>query len=163
MEQFVAAHRTLPFQTWIEVTNLDNGKKVDVRIIDRGPFTEHRILDLSRAAAREIGLLQTGTAKVELRVIEPPKHPPSPPSSFTGGFTVQAGAFRDRDRADALRASLLKARESKLSDARLSPTSANPPLWRVWVGKNLTPEEAERLASQVKAVAGQALVVHEGE
>ena len=40
MEQFVAAHRTLPFQTWVEVTNLDNGKKVDVRIIDRGPFVD---------------------------------------------------------------------------------------------------------------------------
>ncbi len=159
MEQFVAAHRTLPFQTWIEVTNLDNGKKVDVRIIDRGPFAEHRILDLSRAAAREIGLLQTGVAKVELRVIEPPKNPPSPPSSFNAGFTVQAGAFRDRDRADALRASLLL----KVEDARISPTSANPPLWRVWVGKNLSEEDAEKLMPRVKAVSGQALVVHEGE
>jgi rare lipoprotein A len=158
MEQFVAAHRTLPFQTWIEVTNLDNGKKVDVRVIDRGPFVEKRILDLSRAAAREIGLLQTGTAQVELRVVEPPRNPPLPPSSFKGGFTVQAGAFRDRDRADALRASLLK-----VGDARLAPTSANPPLWRVWVGQNLSPEEAEKLSAKVKAFAGQALVVREDQ
>lgn len=158
MEQFVAAHRTLPFETWVEVTNLANGKKVEVRIIDRGPFAERRILDLSRAAAREIGLLQSGVAKVELKVIEPPKNPPSPPSSFTGGFTVQAGAFRDRDRADALRASLLR-----VSNARLSPTSANPPLWRVWVGQNLSPEQAEKLATQVKAVSGQALVVREDQ
>lgn len=159
MEQFVAAHRTLPFQTWIEVTNLDNGKKVEVRVIDRGPFVNGRIIDLSRAAAREIDLLRSGIAKVELRVIDPPKDPPSPPSSFAGGgFTVQAGAFRDRDRADALRASLLK-----VDEARLAPTSANPPLWRVWVGKNLTPEEAEKLANKVKAVAGEALVVREAE
>lgn len=159
MEQFVAAHRTLPFQTWLEVTNLNNGKKVEVRVIDRGPFVDGRIVDLSRAAAREIDLLRPGIAKVELRVIEPPKNPPSPPSSFSGGgFTVQAGAFRDRDRADALLASLLKVDET-----RLSPTAANPPLWRVWVGKNLTPEEAEKLASKVKAVSGQALVVHEEE
>jgi rare lipoprotein A len=162
MEQFVAAHRTLPFQTWLEVTNLDTGKKVDVRIIDRGPFAEHRIIDLSRAAAREIGLLQTGIAKVELRVIQPPRNPPSPPSSFTGGFTVQAGAFRDRDRADALRASLLNAPELN-AEARLSRTTATPPLWRVWIGKNLSPSEAEKLATRVKALAGQALVVRESE
>src|SRR6185369_12667860 len=72
-EQLTAAHRTLPFQTWVEVTNLDNGKHVDVRIIDRGPFVDGRIIDLSRGAAREIDLLRTGIAKVELRVIEAPK------------------------------------------------------------------------------------------
>jgi peptidoglycan lytic transglycosylase len=72
MQQFVAAHRTLPFQTWVEVTDLDNGKKVCVRIIDRGPFTKGRIIDLSLAAAREIEMVGPGTARVKLKVIEPP-------------------------------------------------------------------------------------------
>ena len=51
--ELTAAHRSLPFQTWVEVTNLSNGKRVDVRINDRGPFVKGRILDLSQAAARD--------------------------------------------------------------------------------------------------------------
>ena len=73
MEKFTAAHRTLPFQTWVEVTNLGNGKHVEVRITDRGPFKDGRVIDLSKAAARQIEMLRAGTAKVRLRVIEPPK------------------------------------------------------------------------------------------
>ena len=57
MEKLTAAHRRLPFQTWVEVTNLTNGKSVDVRINDRGPFAHGRIIDLSQAAARDIELL----------------------------------------------------------------------------------------------------------
>ena len=70
MEQLTAAHRTLPFDTWVEVTNLDNGKHVDVRITDRGPFVDGRIIDLSRAAARQIDMLGPGIARVRLKVIE---------------------------------------------------------------------------------------------
>ena len=72
-EQLTAAHRSLPFQTWVEVTDLDNGKKVDVRIIDRGPFVKGRIIDLSLAAARKIEMVRPGTARVRLKVIAPPK------------------------------------------------------------------------------------------
>ena len=165
MEQLTAAHRTLPFQTWVQVTNLDNGKKVDVRITDRGPFVDGRIIDLSRAAARAIDLLRTGIAPVELRVIEAPTAaktseaapvPDSPPAGElpVGEFVVQAGAFLSRDRAEALRVSLLK-----VGAARLVPTNANPPLWRVWVGKDLALDIATKLAEEVKALTGQAVVV----
>lgn len=133
MEQLTAAHRTLPFQTWVQVTNLNNGKQVDVRITDRGPFVDGRIIDLSRAAAREIDLLRTGVAPVELLVIQAPKpetaalSTPSPPAgefaqSPAGEFAVQAGAFSSRDRAESLQASLLK-----VGEARLVPTDATPP------------------------------------
>src|ERR1019366_1035708 len=71
MRQFTVAHRRLPFQTWVEVTNLSNGKQVDVRINDRGPFVKGRILDLSQAAARDIDMLRAGTARVRLKVIAP--------------------------------------------------------------------------------------------
>ena len=171
MEQLTAAHRTFPFQTWVEVTNLDNGKKVEVRITDRGPFVDGRVIDLSRAAAREIDLLRSGIAKVELRVIEGPtmvaaireparepinlpEAPSDPTPSPSGEFVVQAGAFASRDRAEALASSLLI-----VGEARLVPNSADPPLWRVWIGKNLTLDLAQRLAEQVKAVSGQAVVV----
>jgi len=74
MEQLTAAHRTLPFQTWVEVTDLENGKKVNVRITDRGPFVNGRIIDLSLAAAREIEMVRPGIARVKLKVIKPPKN-----------------------------------------------------------------------------------------
>ena len=71
MHALTAAHRTLPFNTWIEVTNLDNGKRVEVRINDRGPFVDGRIVDLSMGAADEIGMVRAGLAKVRLKVIKP--------------------------------------------------------------------------------------------
>jgi len=64
MEQLTAAHRTLPFQTWVRVFNLDNSKTVDVRITDRGPFIDGRIIDISRAAARTIDMVGPGTPSV---------------------------------------------------------------------------------------------------
>lgn len=151
MEELTAAHRTLPFQTWVQVTNLNNGKQVDVRITDRGPFVDGRIIDLSRAAAREIDMLRTGVAPVELRVVRAPE---SLPPSSTGEFAVQAGAFSSRERAEAVRASLLE-----IGEARLVPTESNPPLWRVWVGKDLTLDLATKLAQDVKALTGQSVIV----
>lgn len=70
MYAMTAAHRTLPFNTWILVTNLDNGKQVTVRINDRGPFIKGRIIDLSYGAAQKIGMVGIGTAKVRLEVLE---------------------------------------------------------------------------------------------
>lgn len=78
MEKLTAAHRTLAFNTWLRVHNLDNGKSVVVRITDRGPFIGGRILDLSRAAAREIDMIGPGLAKVRIEVIRPPERPPEP-------------------------------------------------------------------------------------
>src|ERR1041385_5497892 len=72
MEKLTAAHRALPFQTWVEITNLSNGKRVDVRISDRGPFVRGRISDLSLAAARQIDMVREGTARVRLKVIDAP-------------------------------------------------------------------------------------------
>jgi rare lipoprotein A len=69
MYKFTAAHRTLPFDTVVRVTNLDNGMQTEVRITDRGPFVEDRIIDLSLAAARAIGMVGTGTARVKLDII----------------------------------------------------------------------------------------------
>jgi len=68
MNGMTAAHRTLPFRTILEVKNLENGRKTLVEVNDRGPFVAGRIIDLSAGAARELGLLSSGTAQVELRV-----------------------------------------------------------------------------------------------
>ncbi|MEQ1945577.1 MAG: septal ring lytic transglycosylase RlpA family protein [Bryobacteraceae bacterium] len=80
MEQLTAAHKKLPFQTWVEVTNLENGKSVDVRITDRGPFVNGRVIDLSHRAANDIDMIGPGIAKVRLKVIRPPKELPVAPT-----------------------------------------------------------------------------------
>ncbi len=70
MNAFTAAHRTLPFNTRVRVRNLNNAKEVVVRINDRGPFKDNRVIDLSLGAAKEIGMISSGTAQVELEIIE---------------------------------------------------------------------------------------------
>ena len=65
-----AAHKTLPFNTRVKVTNLENGKSVIVRINDRGPYKKRRIIDLSVGAAKEIGLIQSGVAEVKIKILK---------------------------------------------------------------------------------------------
>ncbi len=69
--QFTAAHKTLPIPCLVEVTNLENGRKLKVRVNDRGPFVQGRIIDLSRAAADKLGFSGKGTAKVRVKFIGP--------------------------------------------------------------------------------------------
>ncbi len=93
-----AAHRELPLGTVVEVTNLDNGKSVRVRINDRGPFVAGRVIDLSRAAAREIDLLGPGVGPVRLSVVI--AGPAQDIVSPSGRWAVQVGSFADRLRAE---------------------------------------------------------------
>lgn len=72
MDELTAAHKFLPFGTLVKVVNLRNGKEVTVEIIDRGPFSRKRIIDLSHAAAKSIGLVRRGIAKVEIKVLSTP-------------------------------------------------------------------------------------------
>ena len=102
MNLLTAAHRELPLQTVVEVQNLDNGRKVRVRINDRGPFVRGRILDLSYGAARELEMIGTGLARVEVRIVDVGSGL-SGPSRFSR-FTVQLGAFRDKKNAVKVRA-----------------------------------------------------------
>lgn len=76
MNAKTAAHRTLPFGTVVVVTNLENGNSVTVRINDRGPFKDDRVIDLSYAAARQVGMIARGTARVQLRIVESPQNSP---------------------------------------------------------------------------------------
>jgi len=96
MYKLTAAHRTLPFETMVRVTNLNNGKTTTVRITDRGPFVDNRIIDLSQAAAREIESIGPGIVPVRIEVL-------GNVDVTAGFFTVQVGAFHDRGNADRLR------------------------------------------------------------
>ena len=74
-----AAHKTLPLPSIVEVTNLENGRRIQVRINDRGPFVEGRIIDLSKAAAEELDMLRSGVARVRVRYVGPGDARPQPP------------------------------------------------------------------------------------
>lgn len=138
MNQNTAAHRTMPFETWVRVDNLTNGKSVEVRIIDRGPFVDGRIIDLSRKAAEQIAMIGPGTAKVKLTVIEPPPQ-------FRGEkYGVQVVATEDRSRAEQLAQSLSQRYEK----VRLREGQSN--LYRVVVGEG-TREQAEALLRRLRA------------
>jgi rare lipoprotein A len=93
MYAFSAAHKTLPLPTYARVTNLDNGKSVVVRINDRGPFHENRIIDLSYAAAVRIGVWPKGTGLVEVRAIDP-AHPDAAPPPSPRVITAEAASAR---------------------------------------------------------------------
>src|SRR5690606_25187101 len=107
MYAFTAASTTLPLPSYARVTNLDNGKSVIVRVNDRGPFHDNRLIDLSFAAAVKIGIWPKGTGLVEVRGIDP-AHPaqelPAPAAVSGGhpGIYLQVGAFADLSNADRL-------------------------------------------------------------
>lgn len=107
-----AAHRTLPLPTYVEVTNLRNGKQVIVRVNDRGPFHVNRIIDLSYVAALKLGIVTEGTGLVEIRAIEPGKFQTDGILASSGvnregkGFYLQVGSFSSYDNALKLRSRL---------------------------------------------------------
>ena len=112
MNKLTAAHKRLPFDSWLSVKNLSNGKTTQVRITDRGPFVGKRIIDLSKAAAEEIDMLGSGVAKVRLTLIPPPRgdgrranaasSSKPPDQKQAGRFDVQIGLFERRGNAAAL-------------------------------------------------------------
>lgn len=170
MEKLTAAHRTLPFNTWVAVLNQNNGRMVEVRITDRGPFVAGRIIDLSRAAAREIGMLVSGIAPVEVTVLDSPNLPiqrsaPVLAKPFAASepmrdgvirvFSVQAGTFADRRRAEMLAMRMVAV----FGDARVLLTQNN--MWRVLVGRELTGDQAAELAARVTREAEEGLIVPE--
>jgi rare lipoprotein A len=99
MSKLTAAHRTMAFGTMVKVTNLTNGKSTGGRITDGGPFVDSRIIDVSMAAAKAIESIGPGVVPVRLEVI-------SGSDPFGGFFTVQVGAFKEKENAERLRVRL---------------------------------------------------------
>jgi rare lipoprotein A len=144
MNELTAAHPSLPFGTLLEVRNTRSGKSVVVRVNDRGPFSKSRILDLSFAAAREIGLVLSGTGRVELFLVEKGGAPPR--------YTVQVAAFGEEDRAVALKGEL----------ARFYPETVvrSDGTWsRVQVGAFADRDRAEALRRELAAMGMSSIVV----
>ncbi len=155
MEKSTAAHPSLPFETWVRVRLLATNKFTDVRVIDRGPFVKGRIIDLSRAAARDIDLLRPGVAKVRVTVIDPPK-------SYLRGrhFTVQVSSLPNSSRAVALQlqlASQFKNVSVRHRDA--NPKGGHAEAWRVLIGREDSLSSARRILERVQDKFPNAFIV----
>jgi rare lipoprotein A len=150
MHKLTAAHRTLPFDTMVRVTNLNNGKSTVVRITDRGPFIENRIIDLSFAAAREIDSVGPGVVPVRLEVL-------GNVDVTSGYFTVQVGAFRNFSNAEHLRDHLSLSYSPIFIQQYDSPEGT---FYRLRVGKVSGEDAAKELAEQLRTKEGFTTLVY---
>jgi len=151
MHAMTAAHRTLPLGSIVRVTNLESKQSATVRITDRGPFIEGRIVDLSQAAAQKIGMLQKGTVQVELEVLKTPV-----PLSDGGRWAVQIGGFDQEKAARELAAHLARRYHTANVVTFTSPVGA---WWvRVRVKDDLR-TRAEEVARDTKTSEGAIFLV----
>ena len=148
-EALTAAHKTLPLGSIIEVENLENGKKVLVRVNDRGPFVRGRILDLSKKGARQLGFLGQGTATIRLRTVDGLGNPAPVDETLERGnpYVIQIAALTDVRNVEALRKELeptygpLSIQDAVLRDGR--------EVKRVRVGAYPSRDEAEKAANEL--------------
>nr|WP_199045147.1 septal ring lytic transglycosylase RlpA family protein [Dyella sp. ASV24] len=158
MYQFSAAHKTLPIPSYARVTNLENGKSVIVRINDRGPFHENRVIDLSYAAAVRIGVWPKGTGLVEVRAIDPsqplsaqtlpPPPPPPKPASPGPGIYLQVGAFSDATNAERVAQQLRAANFAPVQVVNAQINGRN--IQRVRVGPLAGVDQADDVTSRIE-------------
>lgn len=141
-----AAHKTLPLGVYVRVTHLGTGKQVVVRINDRGPFVAGRIIDLSYGAAKQLGIVKTGTAKVEIEALgyrgsnQGGTVSTAPVNYDSGSFAVQIGAFSEEQNAQRLAAEM----RSRYGRATVATTRVHDRLlYRVRVGDFKSLKRAE--------------------
>lgn len=142
MYSMTAAHRTLAFNTWVRVVNLENNLTTVVRINDRGPFIEGRIIDLSKKAAEEIQMVGSGIALVRLDIIEGPGVAENPAL-----YSVQVGAFLVPDNAEKLQRKLSRKFSGVFVDIHEKPDGL---YYRVRVGRHSTIQGAEAVAARLR-------------
>ena len=138
-QAMTAAHRTLPFNTVVRVHNEANGRDVVVRINDRGPFIDGRVIDLSLRAAREIDMVRAGVVPVKLTILTT--------ASSAAMYAVQVAAFENPRAAEDLKQQLGK----KYTGVRVEPFSGEKMVYRVRIGREPNLQAAQRLASQLKS------------
>lgn len=140
MNRLTAAHKTLPFDTRVRVTNVQSHKEVVVRINDRGPFVDGRVIDLSKEAAKRLDVVRPGVAPVRLQTVA--AH--ALPQEYSAKYAIQVGYFKDRDNAARL-LGRLKRRFSRVSVEPVERVG-----FRVQVGPVDTRSEAERVMEQLR-------------
>jgi rare lipoprotein A len=147
MEQLTAAHKTLAFGARVRVHRLDTNTSVDVRINDRGPYVGERIIDLSHAAARKLGMTIPGLVPVALEVISTREVISTPPvARLAGIFAVQIGAFRDPKNAERAKSTMVQ----RYGTAEITIRRRESELFAVLVGELATAAEANGLAQTIR-------------
>jgi rare lipoprotein A len=175
MFAMTAAHRTLPLPCYARVTNLSNGRSVIVRVNDRGPFINNRIIDLSYTAAAKLDMLREGTAFVEVEAVMPlssttaalpaappptsvasttllglaaqaASAPPAPATTPASQYYIQVGAYGVASNAEQ---SVAKLRASGLQHVLLLPASSQQPLQRVRIGPIASVQEFDQLIARL--------------
>lgn len=151
MHGLSAAHKTLPLPSYVQVTNLSNGRSVVLRVNDRGPFHDNRIIDLSRAAAEKLDVLRAGTAMVEVRAITPGGATPTPAAPVPpSSLYIQAGAYSEQTNADAM---LTRLRTAGIGPAFVRRDTVNgKTLYRVRVGPVPSVAEFDRMVEDLKGI-----------
>ncbi len=155
MHALSAAHKTLPLPTWVRVTNLTNGRTLVVKVNDRGPFVDNRIIDLSYAAARELDMIQAGTGLVEVETIDfsaetqtASVQPDSDPQDVA--LYMQTGAFGERSNADR---QLMLLQDSGIHNVFLSQSDdQRKPVFRVRIGPIQDVGAFDRLVAQLASL-----------
>lgn len=162
MYKMTAAHKTLPLPTYVEVTNLENGKKAIVKVNDRGPFHENRLIDLSYSAATKLGIIAKGTGLVEIRALTTPgkantvtpvvKEPTSEVTASVKSISsaemfLQVGAFSSLSRAEQVKRKLQHEITGVIT---ITPfKSSQGTLYRVRIGPLSSVEQGDSLATKV--------------
>lgn len=157
MHEMTAAHKTLPIPVYVHVRNLDNGRTAVVRVNDRGPFVDGRIIDLSYAAAKKLGVKGPGTANVEISVVSQGQTRPTSvvrtipltdqPAKDAPLF-IQMGSFSDQANAASLVTNLHAANETSARIFQLKTTSGL--FYRVRVGPLFDIDEANAVVTRLK-------------
>jgi rare lipoprotein A len=146
-KDMTAAHRTLPFNTLVRVTNQNNGQSVDVRINDRGPFVNGRVIDLSYVAAQKIDMIRAGIAPVKLIVLKEGDggrvSAVDPPGTV---YAVQVGAFENKQSAEDLKNRL----ERKYNSVSIQTYTDQVTIYRVRIGREPDMASAQRLALKLR-------------
>ena len=160
MNAMTAAHKTLPLPTYVEVTNLENRKNIIVRVNDRGPFHENRIMDLSYAAATKLGIIARGTGLIEVRAIDPAHYTASKKQTPAQAddkvavalpqFYIQVGAFSELINAESMqkKLSILGSQMVKISQAAVSGKI----LYRVRIGPLDNIDNADEIVTQLGGI-----------
>ena len=151
MYQLTAAHRDIPIGSWVEVTNLTNARSLTVRINDRGPFVEGRIIDLSYAAASLLGVTGPGVVPVRVRLSQGPQGGPGPLR-----YSVQVASFTSESSAQVLKAEL----ERKVSGVHIVKALVSGDYYyRVRVGNFASQTEAKATAERLAGLGYRVLIV----
>ena len=160
MYRFTAAHRSLPLPSFVRVTNLENGRSLVVRVNDRGPFKPGRIIDLSWAAAKKLGYVNKGVAKVRIELVQAPLGLDNTPPQ-AGLLFLQVGAFADEQKARSIAKQIALETGAKVHVSQTGDKGQTP-LHRVRVGPLADQSHVQRIKQALQPLGfGQSRLVVE--